>query len=230
MPRFSHTLSDGLTITVDLKRSAKKNLILRPLDAHTVRINIPPFLSHARLEQWLRGNENLLRQTLAKTPSAPPPPDSKPDWIWYRGIQTALNETAQTAIQVQHAEILLPQKSWPQQQTHLRRFLHQRAAEYLLPRLAHHAAALDLHPAATALSNAKTFWGVCRRTTGIRLNWRLVGAPEFVADYVCIHELCHLPHPDHSPRFWSLVNRHTPHTEAAKRWLKAHGNELFVLG
>jgi len=67
-------------------------------------------------------------------------------------------------------------------------------------------------------------------TTGIRLNWRLIGAPDYVADYICIHELCHLPHHDHSPQFWATVNRLTPHTQAAEKWLKAHGRELFALG
>ena len=92
------------------------------------------------------------------------------------------------------------------------------------------AGRLNLRPAAAALTDAKTFWGVCRARTGIRLNWRLVGAPDFVADYVCVHELCHLPHPNHSAAFWELVGRHTPHTQAAKDWLKRHGRELFVLG
>lgn len=231
MPRFTHTFSDGLEIDIDLKRSAKKNLILRPIDGQTVSINIPPFLSAARLQQWLSENESLLRQTLAKTPARPlTNPSEKPAWIWYQGVQTALTATSHATITLRPSEIYLPEKSWPQQQPHLRRFLHERAAEYLLPRLERHAAAMDMHPAATALSNAKTFWGVCRHRTGIRLNWRLIGAPEFVADYVCVHELCHLPHPDHSAKFWALVNRHTPHTAAAKAWLKAHGHELFVLG
>ncbi|PSJ80017.1 M48 family metallopeptidase [Neisseria iguanae] len=230
MPRFAHTLSDGLEITIDLKRSAKKNLILRPIDGQTVSINIPPFLSAARLHKWLSENEQLLYRTLARTPSHPPSDHSgKPAWIWYQGVQTTLTDTLQATIAVRPSEICLPENSWPQQQTHLRRFLHERATEYLLPRLTQHAATMNMFPSATALSNAKTFWGVCRHRIGIRLNWRLVGAPEFVADYVCIHELCHLPHPDHSAKFWTLVKRHTPYTEAAKAWLKAHGNELFVL-
>ncbi|PKU07733.1 hypothetical protein CWI58_07345, partial [Neisseria meningitidis] len=63
-----------------------------------------------------------------------------------------------------------------------------------------------------------------------RLNRRLIDAHEPVPDYVCIHELCRLRHPVHSPRFWHLVNTLTPHTDNAKSWLKAHGRELFVLG
>ena len=231
MPRLhTHTLSDGLTIHIQLKRSAKKNLILRPVSADTVSINIPPFVTQHTFTQWLNDNEAILRRTLNKTPARQTPTDSLPEWIWYQGVQTTLSVHSGSHIQIRSSEILLPDKEPAAQLTHLRRFLHERARECLLPRLEHHARATALIPAATALSNAKTFWGVCRHTTGIRLNWRLIGAPDYVADYICIHELCHLPHPDHSPQFWATVNRLTPHTQAAETWLKAHGRELFALG
>lgn len=233
MAAYTHTLSDGLTITIELQRSAKKNLILRPQSAHSVRINMPPFVSGAWLAKWLRDNETVLRQTLAKAP-AEAQTNSRPEWIWYQGRQALLaDHNGRTVALNGHGttrEILLPQGEWPQQQRHLQRFLYQRAADDLLPRLQFHAQRLNLHPAAMALSRAKTLWGVCRHRTGIRLNWRLIGAPEFVADYVCVHELCHLPHPNHSPRFWHLVNQNTPHTAAAESWLKQHGRDLFVLG
>ncbi|MFS6938599.1 M48 family metallopeptidase [Neisseria animaloris] len=226
--QLAHTLSDGLDITLHLKRSAKKNIILRPLSAAAIRINIPPFLSERQLRLWLQHNEALVLRTLRHTPPAPTP-HTAPEHIWYRGELHQLRTHAQHHISHQPPHFLLPEQPWAQQKTHLRRFLTERAAETLLPRLRQHAQTLQLFPAATALSNAKTFWGVCRQRTGIRLNWRLIGAPDFVIDYVCVHELCHLPHPDHSPRFWVTVNRHTPHTTAAKQWLKQHGNELFLL-
>lgn len=226
--QLAHTLSDGLAVSIELKRSAQKNIILRPHTAHSLRINIPPYFSGRQLQAWLDNNEPLLRQALARAPQ--PAPDTMPGRIWYRGEAHTLISHTQAHIRREPPHILLPEAPWSRQKTHLRCYLAERAAEHLLPRLSQHAAAMRLQPAATALSNAKTFWGVCRSRTGIRLNWRLIGAPDFVADYVCIHELCHLPHPDHSPRFWAMVNRHTPHTEAAKQWLKQHGSELFVLG
>ncbi|MDO5068969.1 MAG: SprT family zinc-dependent metalloprotease [Neisseria zoodegmatis] len=226
--QLAHTLSDGLDITLHLKRSAKKNIILRPLSAAAIRINIPPYLSERQLRLWLQHNEPLILRTLRHTPPTPTP-QTTPERIWYRGEHHQLHTHAQHHISHQPPHFLLPEQPWAQQKTHLRRFLTERAAETLLPRLQQHAHALQLFPAATVLSNAKTFWGVCRQRTGIRLNWRLIGAPDFVIDYVCVHELCHLPHPDHSPRFWALVNRHTPHTADAKQWLKQHGNELFLL-
>ena len=154
---YAHTLSDGQSIRIRLKRSAKKNLILRPVSHDTVSINVPPFVSHRFLAQWLTDNKPLLRRTLAKTPAAAASADTLPEWIWYQGVQTTLSVHSGSHIQIRSSEILLPDKEPAAQLTHLRRFLHERAGEYLLPRLEHHARATTLTPAATALSNAKTF-------------------------------------------------------------------------
>ena len=226
---ITHILSDGFKVQIKLNRRAKKNLILRPVAADTVAISIPPRLPLRELQKWLAENEAVLRRTLAKAP-ARPLSDGIPDNIWYRGTKRAVAIHDQKHIILTPSEILLPDTQTDRQKQHLRRFLHARAAEYLLPRLARHAARSGLQPAASALTSAKTFWGVCRRTTGIRLNWRLVGAPESVADYVCCHELAHLRHPDHSAAFWALTEKLFPETESAKQGLKRHGRELFALG
>ena len=124
---YAHTLSDGQSIRIRLKRSAKKNLILRPVSHDTVSINVPPFVSHRFLAQWLTDNEPLLRRTLAKTPTAAASADTLPEWIWYQGVQTTLSVHSDSHIQIRSSEILLPEKETAAQLTHLRRFLHERA-------------------------------------------------------------------------------------------------------
>lgn len=228
MNGLTHTLSDGKSIFIHLKRSARTNLILRPIDADTVSINIPPRFSLTALKQWLAANETVLRNTLAKAPAHTAP--SLPDTLLFHGKPLALRVYGGKEIILMPSEIRLPDGTVEAQTAQLRRFLQQQAHDYLIPRLHSHAQHIQLFPTAAALSNAKTFWGICRRTTGIRLNWRLVGAPEYVADYVCIHELCHLAHMDHSDRFWTLTRTHAPYTDDAKQWLKTHGTALFALG
>ena len=70
MAAFIHTLSDGLKLQVHLKRSAKKNIILRPVSAEAISVNAPPFLSLPKLAAWLQTNEPLLRQTLQRAPAS----------------------------------------------------------------------------------------------------------------------------------------------------------------
>ncbi|MDO4694458.1 MAG: SprT family zinc-dependent metalloprotease [Eikenella sp.] len=221
-----HQLSDGRRIRLELRRSAKKNIILRPHGADSLRLSVPPWLGEADLRRWLAANEAALRRLLAQAPAAQA---EVPGHIWLYGQTRTLSPHPHEGIRLEAEHIRLPESPWPQQKNRLRQYLQSQAADYLLPRLHAHAERLQLQPAAAALTSATTFWGICRHRSGIRLNWRLVGAPEYVADYVCVHELCHLPHPNHSPAFWQLVRRHTPHTDAAKAWLKQHGRELFVL-
>ncbi len=74
----------------------------------------------------------------------------------------------------------------------------------------------------------RTLWGSCSPRGTLSFNWRLVLAPIEVAEYVVVHELCHLRVPDHSARFWSLVERHRPTWQAERRWLRVHGGELLA--
>lgn len=219
-------------LTLHIKQTAKKNIILRAHDSSSLNMSIPPWLRQKDLLRWLDNNHPLLLHALQQTPPRNSSHNKLPETLWFMGqpycVQTAAIE--QLIFKPEHQQIRLPE-NWTneEQRTTLRQTLFQAAQQHLLPKLNHHATQLNLNPAAIALSSAKTFWGVCRARTGIRLNWRLIGAPDWVQDYVCIHELCHLPHPNHSPAFWAAVHRATPHTEAAKSWLKTHGPDLFAL-
>jgi predicted metal-dependent hydrolase len=71
----------------------------------------------------------------------------------------------------------------------------------------------------------KTRWGWCDpKERRIRLSLALAEYPAWVRDYVIVHELAHLLVPDHSERFWALVNRY-PLTERARGFLIAKGME-----
>ncbi|WP_107727335.1 M48 family metallopeptidase [Neisseria weaveri] len=226
---ITYLFSDGQSVDLLLKRNTKKNIIIRPHAANRLSVGIPKTMSEARLKSWLGQNEDVLRRVLLRCPSRELI-GQMPSFIWYKGQRCALALHEYPHIAYRDSAIYVPDLPWPKQKLLLCRFLMDQAEKELLPRLEFHADALRLYPAATALSSAKTFWGVCRSRTGIRLNWRLIGAPEFVTDYVCVHELCHLEHPDHSRDFWNKVNQSTPYTLAAKQWLKQYGSELFVLG
>ncbi len=67
--------------------------------------------------------------------------------------------------------------------------------------------------------------GSCNTLNGvIRISSRLSTTPTWVLDYVIVHELAHLIHPDHSRDFWRLVNRYK-YAERARGFLIAKGME-----
>ncbi|GAA2713608.1 M48 family metallopeptidase [Micromonospora olivasterospora] len=70
------------------------------------------------------------------------------------------------------------------------------------------------------VTNQNGRWGSCTpadRT--IRISHRLQDMPEWVIDYVLLHELAHLIVPSHNARFWALVGRY-PKAERARGYLE----------
>jgi predicted metal-dependent hydrolase len=73
------------------------------------------------------------------------------------------------------------------------------------------------------VANQRDRYGSCTPADGtIRLSHVLAEFPDWVRDYVIVHELAHLRVPDHSPRFWELVRRY-PLAERARGFLIAKG-------
>lgn len=70
------------------------------------------------------------------------------------------------------------------------------------------------------VTNQNSRWGSCTPAEGsIRLSHRLQGMPEYVIDYVLLHELAHLLVPGHGPGFWRLLESY-PRTERARGYLE----------
>lgn len=66
-------------------------------------------------------------------------------------------------------------------------------------------------------------WGSCSSNQIINLSTRLLFAPQKVIDYVIVHELAHLIEPNHSERYWKLVEEKMPEYREYEKWLKENG-------
>jgi predicted metal-dependent hydrolase len=92
------------------------------------------------------------------------------------------------------------------------------------------AGLIGVVPKRVTMKDTTSRWGSCAPDTSLALSWRLVMAPAFVQDYVVAHEVAHLRHMNHGPKFWALVDELTPHTKAAIPWLRAEGPRLLRIG
>jgi hypothetical protein len=101
------------------------------------------------------------------------------------------------------------------------RELRERARRELPARVLELGARHALQVTRVSVRNQRWRWGSCSKNGHICLNWRLVQAPDWVRDYVIVHELMHLKRMDHSPKFWALVARACPEYQAARTWLRS---------
>jgi predicted metal-dependent hydrolase len=105
----------------------------------------------------------------------------------------------------------------------------RRAARELVGMVAaEEAPALGVDYARIEIRGQRTRWGSCSTRGTLSFNWRLALAPLEVLDYVVVHELCHLRVPNHSRRFWRLVESRRPAWRRQRDWLRTHGAELLA--
>src|SRR5690606_31454943 len=110
----------------------------------------------------------------------------------------------------------------------LRRWLEGEARPLLAEDLAHYCALAGRDAPKLALSNARRRWGSCAANGAIRINWRLIMAPDCVRRSVVAHEVAHLVHFDHSARFHALLRElFEGDLAAANAWLKREGQNLY---
>lgn len=70
------------------------------------------------------------------------------------------------------------------------------------------------------IKNTTTRWGSCSSHGNLNFNYKIIKLPPELADYLIVHEMCHLREMNHGPRFWSLVSETIPNYEFVNKQLK----------
>lgn len=73
-------------------------------------------------------------------------------------------------------------------------------------------------------------WGSCSPDGTLSFSWRLVLAPYESLDYVVAHEVAHLVHLNHKPRFWALCEELSSDFSTGHHWMKKNAHSLMRYG
>lgn len=103
-----------------------------------------------------------------------------------------------------------------------------RARERLDEAVARFAPIIGAQPTAVFVRDQRRRWGSCSASGSLRFNWRIVMAEPALMDYVVVHELSHLHHPNHSRSFWAQVAKVVPDYAVRRARLRELGPQLSL--
>lgn len=202
-----------------------RRYILRVTATGVVRVTVPRGASVAGGLAFAAGQVNWITTEWARR-------HARTEWgcgtrVWYRGAQHPIACNGATIA----CGASVVSKAAAAAAADIRAAFHERWRAEASAELPARCVALGvphgLRPTRVQVRNQQSRWGSCSTRGSIALNWRLVQMPTDVADYVMLHELVHLEHPNHSTRFWRRVAAVCPAWRSAERWLRTSGRDLL---
>ena len=71
-----------------------------------------------------------------------------------------------------------------------------------------------------SVKNTSSRWGSCSKRKNLSFSYRIIYLPEVLADYLIVHELCHIDEFNHSSNFWKLVEKTIPNYKKLRTQLR----------
>ena len=105
--------------------------------------------------------------------------------------------------------------------------LADQAVEYIPKRVKYYAEKENFVYNKITIKNLVSRWGSCSTKGNLNFNCLLMLTPDYVIDYIVVHELCHLREMNHSEKFWAEVEKIMHDYQRAELWLKQNGGNLI---
>lgn len=197
--------------------------------AGRIELVIPPRASFKAARAFAEAQEGWIRGRLAALPARVPFADGAV--IPFRGGDLTIRHRpgARGTAWIEGAELLVAGTA-PHMARRVRDFLIAEARRALGDKARALAARVERRVARVTIRDTRTRWGSCSPDGRLAFSWRLIMTPPEVIDYIVAHEVAHLVHLHHGPRFWRLVEELMPGARQWRRWLIRHGNGLLRYG
>lgn len=227
---------DGISAPVEVRRhpTARRLTLRVSRTQHAVILTLPRGSDLREADRFLLRNRDWVCERLECVPEPVPLVDGASFPL--RGVPHEISfEPAQRGAGVveigtragRRAPVVIVRGNGEHAPRRLRDWLYAEASRDLQAAAARYARVLGVKPLRVTLRDQKTRWGSCSSGGQLSFSWRLLLAPPVVLDYVAAHEVAHLVHMNHGPRFWRLVDRIMPQSGEAKAWLRIHGMDLY---
>jgi predicted metal-dependent hydrolase len=234
-PRTVHL--GGREVRYVVRRSAKRRTLGLTVDTRGLRVAAPLRERQAGIDKFIYDNASWVLAALREwqQPEHLAARDWRPgDALSLLGVTRPLRVAPGRPGLAKFDDLLILTVKDPQDEAmvraKLREALKEEARALFAQRLAHYANSYGVATPELRLSRAETRWGSCARDrTGqhrISLNWRMIHFEQRLIDYVVAHEIAHVKHMHHGPRFWAAVGKLYPDYLSIRDEIKRRAKEL----
>ena len=221
---------DGIPVTLQVSPRARRMRLWVDPRTGSVRLTVPRRISQRRALAWAAGHRDWLEAQLAALPesAAIVPGVSIP--LLGEPRRIAWDSSRPRRIEVE-ADRLLVGGPIEGLEARVLRWLKSEALALLAGETRELAAKAGVKVARIGVGDPSSRWGSCSAGAAIRYSWRLIMAPDFVRRATVAHEVAHLVHLNHGPRFHALVERLLGEDPVrARLWLRREGGALHRIG
>ncbi|HIU64931.1 MAG TPA: M48 family metallopeptidase [Candidatus Avacidaminococcus intestinavium] len=224
------------SIPVEIIRSQRKTIALAVAATAKIVVRIPLQVPLAEVAVILQEKERWLYAKLAYWESCK---EQKRIFevahgrsILFQGkfysLKIAYEPAKPIGVRLERNQLLVNTEDATEVNSLLKGWYYEQTSVMLKQGLQKAQAMFALRPRVLRVKEQKKRWGSCTYDNKLLFNWRLAMAPQFVVEYVLLHEMCHMLVKNHSVLFWAEVAKRCPSYKVAKQWLKENGVNMQI--
>ncbi|MFT6352821.1 M48 family metallopeptidase [Neptuniibacter pectenicola] len=214
---------DGYTVI----RSRKRKTAAIRISEKGVEVRVPHWVSDRWVSDWVQSKASWIRQKneqlsqnfanhcLKVAEGAMFPYQGE-----YYAIHWRVGPKSDVSLQGDRLNITITNRSKKAPEERVKACLQgwykAEAERHIAARVLYWQEVMGLTSNSLIIKNYKRRWGSCSSQGDIAFNWRLIFAEPALIDYVVVHELAHLVHLNHSPKFWHLVEQYCQNWKACR--------------
>ena len=226
----STAILDGIPLTLRVSPRARRMRLRVDTRTRAVLLTVPRRVSQRRALAWAATHRDWLEATLAAIPDRAPIGPGSLVPLFGEPRRIDWDPARPRRIEIEADRLLVGGPIEGLEARILRR-LRADALDLLRRETAEFAAKAGVAVARVGVGDPRSRWGSCSSSGAIRYSWRLVMAPDFVRRATVAHEVAHLVHLNHGPRFHALVEALLGEDpKPARLWLRREGGTLQRIG
>lgn len=224
-----HTYRD---IEFELKKSSRKTTSIYVERDGSISVLAPEPYDMAEIEQILETKRSWIYKNLAEWEDLNRTRVEREfvngEGFPYLGssFRLQITDEASVDLSIKNDNFILKRTALPDARLKFVEFYREKAKQRLPQQVDVFSKKMGVSPSGIRIHDLKNRWASCTANGMLNFHWRCMMAPLSAIEYIVVHELSHLKHPNHNNEFWGLVEKVLPEYEQAKGWLRFYGAGL----